>query len=111
MTKNQVEWLLLTINMCRVKADYPKTGHKWCWLQVGNKSNCNCDGTAKHTRTCQWDFTQLDFPVDELENAELDEVKALLTEFADVFALNDQELGCTTLTKHSQFDNSHTELL
>lgn len=46
-------------------------------------------------------LTQLDLPVDELENAELEELKALVTEFADVFALNDQELGCTTLTKHS----------
>lgn len=43
----------------------------------------------------------MNLPVDELEDEEVSELKALVTEFAYVFALNDQELGCTNLTKHS----------
>ena len=38
--------------------------------------------------------------MDEFKEDEMDDLKELIAEFADVFALNDQELGCTTLTKH-----------
>ena len=43
----------------------------------------------------------LDMPVDKLNPVELEKLKEVLAESTDVFALDDSELGCTSLVQHS----------
>ena len=43
---------------------------------------------------------ELNLPLDTLSPSEATELKALVTEFSDVFALNDSELGCTDVLQH-----------
>ena len=43
----------------------------------------------------------LDMPIDKLNPVELEKLKEVLAESTDVFALDDSELGCTSLVQHS----------
>ena len=49
----------------------------------------------------------LDLPVGKLNPDELDQLKKLLIRSSDVFALNDNELGCTGLVKHTIDTGDH----
>ncbi|MCG8624354.1 MAG: hypothetical protein MJE68_20465 [Proteobacteria bacterium] len=46
----------------------------------------------------------------ELDNDEMKQVKELLRESADVFALDDSELGCTDLVRHVIDTGDHSPL-
>ena len=45
-------------------------------------------------------MTQLDFSQDHLSAAEKQELKAMVTQYADVFALDSSELGTTDVVEH-----------
>ena len=49
----------------------------------------------------------LDLPVDKLNPVELKKLKEVLAESTDVFALDDSELGCTSLVQHSIDTGDH----
>ena len=49
----------------------------------------------------------LELPIDKLDPADLDKLKELLAESTDVFALDDSELGCTTLVPHAIHTENH----
>ena len=49
----------------------------------------------------------LDLPVDKLNPVELEKLKEVLAESTDVFALDDSELGCTSLVQHSIDTRDH----
>lgn len=49
----------------------------------------------------------LDLPVDKLNQVELDKLKEVFVESTDVFALDDSELGCTSLVQHSIDTGDH----
>ena len=44
---------------------------------------------------------QLQLPFDKLTLEEREQLESTISEFNDVFALNDSELGCTSLVQHS----------
>ena len=52
-------------------------------------------------------LARLNLPMDELVEPERKNLEVLVSEFADVFALCDQELGCTYLTKHTIDTGDH----
>ena len=47
-------------------------------------------------------------PVDKLSLVELEKLKELLAGSTDLFALDDSELGCTTLIRHAIHTETHT---
>ena len=53
---------------------------------------------------------ELELPTDQLSTPEMAELTALLTEFSDVFALDDSELGCTDLVKHVMDTGNHAPI-
>ena len=52
----------------------------------------------------------LELPVDKLSPIELDKLKEVLTESTDIFALDDSELGCTNLVRHTIPTENHTPI-
>ena len=54
--------------------------------------------------------TALNLPIDKLPEEGVIELRALLSEFPDVFAPDNSELGCTDLVKHSINTGSHSPL-
>jgi hypothetical protein len=52
----------------------------------------------------------LSLPVIKLSNDQASQLKALVTDFPDIFALNDAELGCTDLIKHSVDTGDHAPI-
>ena len=52
----------------------------------------------------------LELPVDKLSPVELEKLKELLAESTDLFALDDSELGCTTLIRHAIHTETHTPI-
>ena len=51
----------------------------------------------------------LELPVDKLSPVELEKLKEL-AESTDLFALDDSELGCTTLIRHAIHTETHTPI-
>ena len=49
-------------------------------------------------------------PLEKLLPAENDQLKELILEFNDVFALDDTELGCTTLVEHAIDTGDHAPI-
>ena len=52
----------------------------------------------------------LELPVDKLSPVELEKLKELLAESTDLYALDDSELGCTTLIRHAIHTENHTPI-
>ena len=52
----------------------------------------------------------LELPVDKLSPVELDKLKEVLAESTDIFALDDSELGCTNLVRHTIPTENHTPI-
>ncbi len=50
---------------------------------------------------------ELNLPLDTLSPGEATQLKSLVTEFSDVFALNDSELGCTDVLQHHIDTSDH----
>ena len=55
-------------------------------------------------------FKTLDLPETKLTFAEMTELKGLLKESTDVFALSDSELGCTDIVQHSIDTGNHAPI-
>ena len=49
-------------------------------------------------------------PLEKLTPEESDQLKALILEFSDVFALDDSELGCTNMVQHQIDMGEHTPI-
>ena len=52
----------------------------------------------------------LSLPTDKLSSTELADLKSVLSDFSDVFALNDSELGCTSLVQHNIQTGDHNPI-
>ena len=58
---------------------------------------------ARVERLC----SELEFPLEHLSSDENSQLRALITDFTDIFALDDSELGCTSILKHSIDTGEH----
>ena len=52
-------------------------------------------------------YSELKLPPDSLSSDEVMQLKNLISEFSDVFALDDSELGCTNILQHSVNTRDH----
>ena len=75
--------------------------------------DCRC-ATVKAFSNTPERFQQLlqslELPVDKLSPVELDKLKEVLAESTDIFALDESELGCTTLVRHTIHTEKHTPI-
>ena len=55
-------------------------------------------------------LTQVSLPTQQLSSEETTRLKALIVEFADVFTLDDSELGCTDLLQHCIDTGDHSPI-
>ena len=78
--------------------------------KVETPSDSRC-ATVKAVSNTPERFQQLlqslELPVDKLGPAELDKLKEVLAESTDIFALDDSELGCTTIVRHAIHTENH----
>ena len=52
-------------------------------------------------------YCELNFPLNSLSPDEARRLRRLVGEFSDVFALDDSELGCTDVLRHSVDTGDH----
>ena len=63
--------------------------------------------SSKYAKQLRHSMDVLGLPVDKLDTVELGKLREVLAESTDVFALDDSELGCTSLVQHSIDTGDH----
>ena len=71
-------------------------------VHEGNEADCaHVKALRDDSQRCSKLIKALNLPASKLNSGEMDKLKALLLKFSDVFALDDSELGRTSVVRHS----------